>query len=210
MKTITEHPEDKIEARPAAPPRRRARGRLAVTTVAALVTGLFVSASLLPSVAFADDEEDVPGEIALKTPFEFIRFAVNGKSSWENHEYTDRRKTLVIMGLDRSDDHTIVLTPRSGEYEPTTITIKSDEFKRTIVSKAGKRAAVYRVVRSVKFEKVKPEAAQPEGANPEGDKPEGAKPEGSAKPEGDKPEGDKPEKSAKPEASRPRRSKKGR
>lgn len=130
--------------------------RGALTTLAALLL-------TVPALAFAGerDDADVPGEVIIKTPFEFVKFSVDGKSSWENHEYTDRRKSLVILGLDRTEDHTIVLEVREGGYEPLTLTIKSDEFKRTMARKNGKRVAVYRVSKKAKFEKTKPAPATP-------------------------------------------------
>lgn len=122
------------------------------------------AALLTPIAGFAADAEDenVAGEVMLKTPFEFIRFSVDGKSEWDNHEYLDKRKTLLILGLDRSEDHTIVLTPREDGWEPLTITVTGADFKRTMVKKGKARAAVYRAIKPVKFEKTKA-PAKPSG-----------------------------------------------
>ncbi len=112
--------------------------------------------SSAPGAVFADpaDDDDVPGEAVIKTPFEFVKFSVNGKTEWENHEYTGRRKTLVIMGLSRSDDNVVVLTPRVDGYEPLTITITSKDYKRRKIRRNGKRIAVYRFTTKARFAKV--------------------------------------------------------
>ena len=125
-----------------------------------LVCTLFVTAA--PTIAHADtDDEDVPGEIVLKTKFEFVKFSVNGKAEWENHEYTNGRKTLVILGLSRADDNTIVLTPRVAGYEPVTLVVKPSDFKRQRVKKNGRRVAIYRFTKKVRFGKVSAAAPAP-------------------------------------------------
>ncbi|MEY3011337.1 MAG: hypothetical protein RIT45_72 [Pseudomonadota bacterium] len=129
-----------------APTRRRALAALAALVVS--VPALLVAAE--------GDDVDVPGEVVIKTPFEFIKFTVDGKPTWENHEYTERRKTLVVLGLDRTEEHTIVLEVREGGYEPLTITVKPTEFKRAMVRKNGQRVAVYRANKKARFEKTKP------------------------------------------------------
>ena len=124
--------------------------KLVTATVAVLLCGLFATAA--PSMAHADEDE-VPGEVVLSTKFEFVKFTVNGKTAWENHEYTSRNKTLVILGLSREDDNTIVLTPRVDGYEPLTLVIKPSDFKRKRVRKKGKRIAVFQFKKRVKFAK---------------------------------------------------------
>ncbi len=125
---------------------------------------LATAALLGPAAAFAaeGEGEDVAGEVVFKTPFEFIRFSVDGKSEWDNHEYADKRKTLIILGLDRSEDHTIVLTPREDGWEPLTVTVTGADFKRTMVRKGKARVAVFRAIKAVKFEKTKA-PAKPSG-----------------------------------------------
>lgn len=115
------------------------------------------AALIAPGSSFAaeGEGENVAGELVLKTPFEFIRFSVDGKSEWDNHEYANKRKTLIILGLDRSEDHTIVLTPREDGWEPLTITVTGADFKRTMVRKGKARTAVFRAMKTVKFEKTK-------------------------------------------------------
>jgi len=130
----------------------------------ARATAVFLATSLLLSAvattAFADDSE-VPGEVILKTKFEFVKFTVNGKTQWENHEYTSRNKTLVILGLSREDDNTIVLTPRVDGYEPLTLVVKPSQFKRRRIRKNGRRIAVYRYSTRVRFSKIKAAKAAP-------------------------------------------------
>lgn len=126
------------------------RHRLASTTIALLVASLFITA--LPTTASADDD-DVPGEVVLITPFEFVKFKVNDKDEWENHEYTGRNKTLHILGLSRDDDNTIVLTPRVEGYEPLTLVIKPSDFKSRRVRRGRSRIAVYQFKKRVRFAK---------------------------------------------------------
>jgi hypothetical protein len=132
---------------PSRHPAARLALRLSLAFAAVLLT-------IGPAMAQAEDEANVPGEVVLNTPFEFVRFQVDGKPSWENHEYTKKNKTLIILGLDRDEAHTVVLTPRDGKHEPATIELKPEAFKRTVVRKGGKRIAVFRATRGVKFAKL--------------------------------------------------------
>ncbi|HAN32587.1 MAG TPA: hypothetical protein DCQ06_13405, partial [Myxococcales bacterium] len=114
-----------------------------------------VVAVLAPSVIWAaPDNPDVPGEAVLSTGFEFVKFTVNGKSTWENHEYTGRNKTLVIMGLARDQENVVVLTPRTEGYEPYTLVIAPSIFKRRTARVRGRRVAIYRMKKRIKFKKV--------------------------------------------------------
>ena len=135
----------------------QAKDRNALSRRAWMIGACAVAAAALiaPVAGFAaeDDSDSVAGELVLKTPFEFIRFSVDGKSEWDNHEYADKRKTLIILGLDRSEDHTIVLTPRQDGWEPLTITVTGADYKRTMVRKGKAKTAVFRAAKTVKFEK---------------------------------------------------------
>lgn len=131
----------------------------------ALLLALATLATAAP--AFAAEEEDlddVPGEAVLKTRYEFVKFTVDGRSSWENHHYEDKFKTLIIRGLSRSDDHTIVLTPMDDKVEPYTLTLTAADFKRQRIRKKidgrRQRVTVFRATRKIKFAKKRAEAAK--------------------------------------------------
>jgi hypothetical protein len=78
------------------------------------------------------DENEIVGEAHIAMKIDFVKFQLDDKKDWENHEYVDGAKTLVIKGLDRSAEHTVTLTPRESGYEPVTLTIKPTDFKRTV------------------------------------------------------------------------------
>ena len=110
-----------------------------------------LATALLAGPAFAQEsDDDVPGEVAIATNVEFVKFTVNGKA-WENHAYTDHFKTLQIMGLDRLDTNTIVLSPRDESLKPLTLTLVESDFKRQRVRYKGRRVTVYRARRKVRF-----------------------------------------------------------
>ena len=110
-------------------------------------------------------EAEIGGEAFIHMKLEFVKFTLDGKA-WENHEYVDGRKTLVIRGVDRNDEHTVVLTPRESGWEPVTLVLKPGEFKRTNVAQKGKTTIIaFRSKHSVEFLKSAPPAA-PKPAQP--------------------------------------------
>jgi len=129
-------------------------------------TGLFAlpaQAAKPSGEATADvNEADIGGEAFIHMKLEFVKFTLDGKE-WENHEYTDNRKTLVIRGVERGSEHTVVLTPREGGWEPFTLVLKPAEFKRTNVAQKGKTTVIaFRAKHVVEFTK----AAAPAPAKP--------------------------------------------
>ena len=101
------------------------------------------------------NEADVLGEAYIKTKFGFVKFELDGKKEWENHEYLDGSKTLVVKGIDRSNDHTLVLTPRESGHETVTLTLKTSDFKRTVVKTKGRTQTItFRAFYSADFKKV--------------------------------------------------------
>ena len=130
-------------------------------------TGLFavpaLAAKPAPAEATSDvSEADIGGEAFIHMKLEFVKFTLDGKE-WENHEYVDGRKTLVIRGVERNGEHTVVLTPREGGWEPYTLVLKPTDFKRTNVSQKGKTTVIaFRAKHSVDFAK----AAAPKPAEP--------------------------------------------
>ena len=84
----------------------------------------------------AIDESVITGRAYLQSNVEiqFPKFTVDGKE-WDNHEVQSKR-TLLILGLDRENEHTVVVAPQAG-YEAQTITIKPADWKRVIVRQKG-------------------------------------------------------------------------
>ncbi len=117
-----------------------------------------------PATAQAESDDHVPGEVMIKTKFQFVKFTVNGRSTWENHTYIDRQKTLHIFGLARDRDHTVVVQVRQEGYTPITLEIDATKFKRKRVRRDGARILVYQQVFRPKFKKVAKAPAKDEKA----------------------------------------------
>ncbi len=109
-------------------------------------TGLLAQPAMAAKPAPGDsgsevNEAEIGGEAFIHMKLEFVKFTLDGKE-WENHEYVDGRKTLVIRGVERSGEHTVVLTPREAGWEPYTLVLKPAEFKRTNVAQKGKTTVI--------------------------------------------------------------------
>ena len=134
------------------------------------VTGLFATTAWADKRGPNDEtsgatESEIGGEAFIHMKLEFVKFTLDGKA-WENHEYIDGRKTLVIRGIDRVDEHTVVLTPRESGWEPYTLVVKPTEFKRTNVAQKGKTTIIaFRSKHVVEFLKSAAPAA-PKPAEP--------------------------------------------
>ncbi|MBM4344858.1 MAG: hypothetical protein FJ100_15940 [Deltaproteobacteria bacterium] len=116
------------------------------------------------------NEADVLGEAHIGTKFQFVKFTYDDKKEWENHEYVDGSKTLIIKGIDRSQDHSVVLSPRESGYEPVVLTLKASDFKRTVLKTKGRTQTItFRAFYRPEFKKVeapKADAKPKEGAEP--------------------------------------------
>jgi len=114
------------------------------------------------------NEDEVLGEAYVKTRFPFVKFTFDDKKEWDNHEYIDGSKTLVIKGIERSGEHTLALSPREPGYEPLTLTIKPSDFRRVVVKTKGRTQTItFRAHYSADFKKVeapKADKAPAEGA----------------------------------------------
>ncbi len=137
----------------------------------ALSTAFLVGATLSPAAAYAEDDDHVPGEVMIKTGFQFAKFTVDGRSTWENHTYIDRQKTLHVFGLSRDRDHTIVVSPRVEGYQAIELAIPADKFKRKRVRRDGERILVFQQVFRLKFKKVAKAPAPKADKKPRGKKP---------------------------------------
>ncbi|MSP92387.1 MAG: hypothetical protein EXR79_11385 [Myxococcales bacterium] len=123
------------------------------------------------------DESTIPGEVQIGTKHEFVKFTVDGKE-WDNCDYTDKNRTLVVRGLERADDHAIVMTPREGGFEPYTLIVQGAQFKKTLVKQKGRtKIIIFRATHKVDF--AKPQAPAADKATP--DKPAADKPSAEPK-----------------------------
>lgn len=137
----------------ASSPSRVARRSVLRAGLGALLT--LGAAGALPALA-ADEpinEAEILGEAYIDTGMEFVKFKLDGKE-WENHEYIKGAKTLVIRGIERDSDHQVELTPRAEGFEPAAITLKSADFKRTVVKTKGRtKTLAFRASYKVSFTK---------------------------------------------------------
>lgn len=101
------------------------------------------------------DENEILGEAHIPMKLQFVKFQFDDKKEWDNHEYVDGAKTLIIKGIDRSVEHTVTLTPRESGYESVTLTIKPTDFKRTITKVKGRtQTLAFRAFFSANFKQV--------------------------------------------------------
>lgn len=137
-------------------------GRSAMFLAATLLASSGIAVATPATVApLADtpaaDESDVLGEARITMKFQHVRFVFDDRKEWENHEYVDGGKTLVIKGIERNADHTVVLTPREDGYEPVTLTLKAGDFKRAVLKVKGSTQTItYRANYRVDFKSVAP------------------------------------------------------
>jgi uncharacterized GH25 family protein len=98
------------------------------------------------------DESTIPGEVHIGTKHEFVKFTVDGKE-WDNHEYVDKNKTLVVKGLERNEDRVIVMTPRESGFEPYTLTVAPTAYKKVATKKGKTKVLVFKAQFKVDFAK---------------------------------------------------------
>lgn len=115
-------------------------------------------ALLLVRVAFAQEpraegasspDEVVTGEIRITLNSDYAKLRVDG-NEWEEHEFLDNGKTLIIHSIRRTEEHKITLTPLYPDLLPVELTIVPGDWKLASVSKTEK---VWRVERRVDFQK---------------------------------------------------------
>jgi hypothetical protein len=112
----------------------------------------------------AADEVEIPpdqvttGEVRISMSSDYARLRVDGEE-WENHEFLDNGRTVLIQGLDRTGDHVVSLTPIYPDLEPVELKVAPADWKLTTLAK---RLKVWRVELKVVFKK----AAPPKPAEP--------------------------------------------
>ena len=97
----------------------------------------------------ASPEEVTTGEIRIKMNTQFAKLRLDGEE-WENHEFVDNGRTLVIYGVDRTVEHTVELTPVDPGFQGATLRIAPDDWKLVRVKK---RVKVWRAEKKIRFVK---------------------------------------------------------
>jgi hypothetical protein len=132
----------------------RALAVVALGTVAVAAPAVAKEGPKIPDTP-AVDENEVLGEARIEMKIQFVKFVFDDKKEWDNHEYVDGAKTLIIKGIERNTDHTVVLTPRESGYEPVTLTLKASDFKRTVIRTKGRtQTLTFRATYRPDFKKV--------------------------------------------------------
>ena len=98
----------------------------------------------------ASPEEVTTGEVRIKMNTQFAKLRLDGEE-WENHEFVDNGRTLVIYGVDRTVEHTVELTPVDPGYEGATLKIVPEDWKLVRVKR---RVKVWRAEKKIRFAKV--------------------------------------------------------
>ena len=114
-----------------------------------------------------DPNAVVTGEVVLSLNSDYAKVRVDG-AEWEEHEFLDNGKTLVIHTVNRTTEHQVSLTPIYPELAPIELVIKADDWKLAAISKTEK---MWRVERKVVFSKTGTPAKgepQPTGKPPKG------------------------------------------
>ena len=94
-------------------------------------------------------DEVTTGEIRLVLTSDYAKVLVDG-GDWEEHEFLDNGKTLIIHTVKRADEHKLNLTPITSELAPVELTIATTDWKLVPISKTEK---VWRVEKKVAFPK---------------------------------------------------------
>lgn len=97
------------------------------------------------------------GEVRISMSSDYARLRVDGEE-WENHEFLDNGRTVVINGLDRIEDHVVSLTPIYPDLEPVELQILPSDWKLVTVAK---RVKTWRLEHKVVFKKKAPPKPAP-------------------------------------------------
>lgn len=101
-------------------------------------------------------DEVTTGEARITMNAEYAKLRVDGEE-WEEHEFLDNGRTVIIHTLNRLAEHRISLTPAtSSDLAAAEIVIKPEDWKLATIARNEK---MWRVERKVTF----PKAAKPAG-----------------------------------------------
>ena len=112
--------------------------------------------------AFADEEEltpeqDAVGEFRITMSSDYARLRIDG-DEWENHEFLDNGRLVVIQGLSRTEEHFLTLTPMYPQLEPVEFKIAPSDWKLVTLSK---RLKTWRVEQKIIFKKAPKKVEEP-------------------------------------------------
>ena len=94
-------------------------------------------------------EEVTTGEIRLLLSSDYAKVRLDGEE-WEEHEFLDNGKTLVLHAVKRTDEHRVALSPIYADLAPLELSIKPDEWKLATV---GKKIVMWRAEKKIVFTK---------------------------------------------------------
>ena len=101
-------------------------------------------------------DEVTTGEVRITLNSDFAKLKVDG-AEWEEHEFLDNGKTLVIHTVKRLEGHTLTLTPIYSDLAPVEVALKPGDWKLETV---GKNLKMWQVRKDVVFQR-KPPAKEP-------------------------------------------------
>ncbi|HQC43908.1 MAG: hypothetical protein ACOX51_03105 [Myxococcota bacterium] len=134
--------------------------------------GVFFVALMVSSTVVAQEgagpenltpEEVTVGEVKISMSSDYASLRVDGEE-WENHAFSNGGKTIEIHSLDRTNPHTIRLSPSYPDLEPFEFTIEPGDWKLT---KVGKLLRQWRVEQKVVFKKAAPPKPAPKAEEAE-------------------------------------------
>lgn len=126
------------------------------------LSGLFlVVVMLLPAMAVyagsdsvrikkSDDAKSVTkGEIRIRLNSDYCKIMIDGEE-WEDQEFYNNGKAVALYGIDRTQEHSVTLTPAYPNLTSVTIKIKPKMWK---IVRFKRGIKVWRVTKMVRFKK---------------------------------------------------------
>ncbi len=94
-------------------------------------------------------DEVTVGEVRLQVTSDYPKILMDGEA-WEEHEFLNGGKTVVLHGVVRTQAHVLALTPIYRDLAPVEITLKPEDWKLVPV---GKNVKMWRFEGKVTFQK---------------------------------------------------------
>ncbi len=124
------------------------------------LVGLSLAGTALAQEVDLPPDQVTVGEVRIAMSSDYARLRVDGEE-WENHEFQDNGRTVLINGLDRLEAHVVSLTPIYPELEPAELRLAPSDWKLVTVAKLVK---TWRVEQKIVFKKAPPRKPAPEPA----------------------------------------------
>lgn len=102
-------------------------------------------------------DEVTTGEVRLSMNTEYAKLEVDG-ADWEEHEFEDQGRTLVIHGLDRTEVHRVGLTPVAPGLDAVVVEVRPEDWKLVKLDKRAK-TLMWRVEKKVALPKAQSKPA---------------------------------------------------